>query len=284
MGRRHIDMDDFMQFALYMIPKYVKRIEKYDRKYSGRRDFHHHKNKIDNDPENLLIDKKFLMDFIKKNFLQENNSKVIMNKKIDTKKESGLEDPLLKKGIDKVDKIMDKAIDNNVNSHSTKKSEKENKLKKENKTIVENVKKKEKINNMYTSTTRIKVRYVETDNMGIAHHSNYYIWFEVARGDFIKKANITYKEIEEEGIMMPLVETYCKYIRAAKYDDDLVIETSVAEFNPVKISFDYRVLSEKDSRLLAKGKTTQTFINSNFKIVNLQKKYPKLWDKLQIFR
>ncbi|WP_446899816.1 acyl-CoA thioesterase [Clostridium sp. LBM24168] len=137
---------------------------------------------------------------------------------------------------------------------------------------------------MYTSSTKIKVRYAETDKMGIAHHSNYYIWFEAARGDFIKKADITYKDMEKKGIMMPLVETYCKYSKAAKYDDDLIIETFIAEFNPVKISFNYRVLNENNGEVLAKGKTTQTFINEKFKIINLQRKYPELWDKLQSLR
>ncbi|MBV4418110.1 acyl-CoA thioesterase [Clostridium tyrobutyricum] len=137
---------------------------------------------------------------------------------------------------------------------------------------------------MYTSTTKIKVRYAETDKMGIAYHSNYYIWFEVARGDFIKKLDITYNEMEQRGILMPLVETYCKYLRPSVYDDELIVETSIGELTPVKIILNYKVIHESTGKLIAKGKTTQTFVNKDFKIVNLQKKYTDFWSKLQLLK
>lgn len=137
---------------------------------------------------------------------------------------------------------------------------------------------------MYTSTTRIKVRYAETDKMGIAYHSNYYIWFEVARGDFIKKLDITYNEMEKMGILMPLVETYCKYSRPAKYDDDLIVETSIGKLTPVKIIFNYKVINEITGKSVAQGKTTQAFVNRDFKIINLQKKHNDLWNRLQLLK
>lgn len=134
---------------------------------------------------------------------------------------------------------------------------------------------------MYISNTNVKVRYAETDRMGIVHHSNYYVWFEEARGDFIEKINITYKEIEDMGIMMPIMETHCKYMRASKYGDILEIKTSIKELTPVKILFDYRVINKESGELLAKGGTTQTFINNDFKIINMKKKYPEIWKKFQ---
>lgn len=134
---------------------------------------------------------------------------------------------------------------------------------------------------MYICETKLKVRYVETDQMGIVHHSNYYAWFEVGRGDFITKAGMTYSDMEREGIMMPLVETYCKYFEGAKYEDDIIIQTSIAEMSPVKVIFNYNVIREEDGKLLAKGKTTQTFINKDFKIVNLKKVHSELWERLQ---
>ncbi|MBP2031706.1 acyl-CoA thioester hydrolase [Clostridium algifaecis] len=134
---------------------------------------------------------------------------------------------------------------------------------------------------MYISNTNIKVRYAETDRMGIVHHSNYYVWFEEARGDFIEKINITYKEVEDMGIMMPIMETHCKYMRASKYGDIIEIKTSIKELTPVKILFDYRVINKKSGELLAKGGTTQTFINNDFKIINMEKKYPEIWKKFQ---
>ncbi|NMM62664.1 acyl-CoA thioesterase [Clostridium sp. P21] len=134
---------------------------------------------------------------------------------------------------------------------------------------------------MYTCETKLTVRYVETDKMGIVHHSNYYPWFELGRGDFIKKIGIKYSAMEASGIMMPLVETYCKYYEGAKYEDELIIQTYIEEITPVKVIFNYKVIREFDGKLLAKGKTTQTFIDKDFKIVNLKKKHSDLWEKMQ---
>ncbi|ERI91817.1 acyl-CoA thioester hydrolase, YbgC/YbaW family [Clostridiales bacterium oral taxon 876 str. F0540] len=135
---------------------------------------------------------------------------------------------------------------------------------------------------MYKSTTELKVRYAETDQMGIVHHSNYYVYFETAREDFILGAGISYKEIEDKGIMMPLVETQCRYIEGAKYADELIIETSLQELSPVKVVLEYKVIRVKDGRLISKGKTIQTFVDSDsFKIVNLKKANADLWERFE---
>lgn len=135
---------------------------------------------------------------------------------------------------------------------------------------------------MFVSKSKVTVRYVETDKMGIVHHSNYYPWFEIGRGEFITESGISYKEIEEEGVMLPLVESGCKYIVGAKYDDNLIIETSIKELNPVKVVFNYNVIRESDSKLLAKGTTTHAFVNNDFKIINTKKKHPNIWEKLSV--
>jgi acyl-CoA thioester hydrolase len=133
---------------------------------------------------------------------------------------------------------------------------------------------------MYTNRTKLKVRYVETDKMGIVHHSNYYAWFEVGRGEFILESGMSYRELEENGIMMPLRETYCKYIKGAKYEDNIIIETFIKELTPVKVIFNYNVIREEDGKLLAKGATTQVFVNNDFKIINLKRKYPDVWERM----
>lgn len=133
---------------------------------------------------------------------------------------------------------------------------------------------------MYINRTKLKVRYVETDKMGIVHHSNYYAWFEVGRGEFILESGMSYRELEENGIMMPLVETYCKYIEGAKYEDNIIIETFIKELTPVKVIFNYNVIREEDGKLLAKGATTQAFVNNDFKIINLKRKYPDVWERM----
>lgn len=135
---------------------------------------------------------------------------------------------------------------------------------------------------MYKSTTKLKVRYAETDQMGIVHHSNYYVYFETAREDFIVGSGVSYKDIEDMDIMMPLIETQCKYIQGAKYADNLIIETTLNELTPIKVVLQYRVIREEDDKLIAEGKTIQAFVNKeNFKILNVKKKNPDLWNKLE---
>lgn len=134
---------------------------------------------------------------------------------------------------------------------------------------------------MQISDTKIKVRYVETDQMGIAHHSNYYPWFEVARGDFIGKLGITYKQIEEQGVLFPLVESHCKYLVAAKYDDELLIRTKVKEMNGVKVIFTYEVIRLADHKTIAEGKTVHAFVTKDLKLINMKKRHPGIWTKLE---
>lgn len=135
---------------------------------------------------------------------------------------------------------------------------------------------------MYKSKTKIKVRYAETDQMGIVHHSNYYVYFEAAREDFIAGSGIRYRDIEAAGVMMPLVETQCRYIEGAKYDDMLIIETTMEELTPVKVCLQYSVIREIDGKQLAKGKTTLAFVEKeSFKLVNLKRKFSEIWKKFE---
>ncbi|MCY6485316.1 thioesterase family protein [Clostridium aestuarii] len=134
---------------------------------------------------------------------------------------------------------------------------------------------------MHINKTTIKVRYVETDKMGIVHHSNYYAWFELGRGEFITESGITYRDIEEKGVMLPVLESSCKYIMGAKYEDEVIIETWIEEMNGAKIIFNYNVVRKEDKKLLAKGSTTHAFVGENFKIINIKKKKPEMWEKLQ---
>lgn len=135
---------------------------------------------------------------------------------------------------------------------------------------------------MYKSITNLKVRYAETDAMKIVHHSNYYVYFESAREDFIKGSRISYKDMEDAGIMMPLVETECKYFEGAKYGDELVIETVLEELSPAKVELQYSVIRSKDGKQLAKGRTVQAFVDKEtFRIINVKKKHPGIWEKLE---
>ncbi|WP_236894546.1 acyl-CoA thioesterase [Clostridium beijerinckii] len=134
---------------------------------------------------------------------------------------------------------------------------------------------------MYISETKIVVRYAETDKMGIVHHSNYFIWFEAGRIDFIKGSNISYSEMEENGILIPLAESNCKYIIGAKYEDELIIKTWVKQLTPVKVEFNYSVIRENDQKEIAKGSTLHVFVNNDFKIINLKKVNKEIFNKLE---
>lgn len=134
---------------------------------------------------------------------------------------------------------------------------------------------------MYINETNIKVRYVETDQMGIVHHSNYYAYFEVGRTEFISYSGITYSQMEGENVMMPVIESHCRYIEGAKYEDSLLLRTWISELSPAKAVLSYEVVREKDLKVLAKGSTLHAFVDSiSFKVINLKKKNNKIWESL----
>lgn len=126
--------------------------------------------------------------------------------------------------------------------------------------------------------TELTVRYCETDQMGIVHHSRYYPWFEVGRTEFFASGGMSYGDMECQGIMLPLLETHCRYIVPARYEDVVIIKTSIAALTPVKITFQYDAVRKKDSVLLAHGETTLVFANTELKPVNLKKRNPALWE------
>ena len=131
---------------------------------------------------------------------------------------------------------------------------------------------------MKINETEIKVRYAETDKMGVVHHSRYYPWFEVGRTELFASSGKSYGDMENEGVMMPLVETRCRYIIPARYEDVLIIKTKIASLTGVKIEFEYDVIRKADETVLAKGYTLMAFTDLSFKPVNLKKHNPKFWD------
>lgn len=125
--------------------------------------------------------------------------------------------------------------------------------------------------------SHITVRYGETDQMGIAHHSNYAVWFEVARTDYIKNAGISYTDIEKKGIIMPLSELTCKYRQASFYEDELTIFAKVTKLTPVRVVFSYEVMRESTDTLIATGTTTHGFVSKELVPVNMKKNFPEIY-------
>lgn len=131
------------------------------------------------------------------------------------------------------------------------------------------------------ATTKILPRYAETDQMGIIHHSVYAIWYEQARTDFFNQIGMKYDEIEKMGIMTPLVELNCKYKRPAYYNKEVEIKTKITELTPVKFSLEYNIY-DADNNLINVGKTTLAWSDAKtFKIINLKKAYPEMYEKLE---
>jgi acyl-CoA thioester hydrolase len=128
------------------------------------------------------------------------------------------------------------------------------------------------------SESKIRVRYAETDAMGIVYHSNYYIWFEVGRGDFMRRFDMSYKQMEESGVILPVVETHCRYRIPAQYDDLLTVRTKIAELGAAKIRFQYQVLRDCDNALLAEGETLHAFADKTKRPINLKKNYGELYN------
>ena len=115
---------------------------------------------------------------------------------------------------------------------------------------------------MFTSETKIRVRYAETDQMGVVYHSNYFPYFESARAESIRQLGFTYADMEKMGVIMPVIDVHCRYLRPARYDDLLTIKTILKEL-PVhhKIEFHHEVYNEQE-QLLAVGKVILYFMEA----------------------
>ncbi len=122
-------------------------------------------------------------------------------------------------------------------------------------------------------TVREKVRFVETDMMGVVHHSNYFRWFEIARVEYLRQVGILLTDMMAEDIVFPITNVDCKYVASAKFDDYILIEAVLANVSKVKMVFTYRVLREQDGALLATGSTQNAFTNKQGKIIRLPDKY-----------
>jgi len=104
-------------------------------------------------------------------------------------------------------------------------------------------------------TSRVRVRYAETDQMGIVYYANYFIWFEVGRTDWLREHGWCYREMEAEGYTLPVIDAQCSYKESARYDDEIDVRTLAALLSPVRIQFQYDVVRACDGAVLATGTT-----------------------------
>lgn len=125
--------------------------------------------------------------------------------------------------------------------------------------------------------TTIRVRYAETDQMGVAYYANYLVWFEVARTDWLRQAGATYRDMErEDGVSLPVIEAHCEYRRPARYDDELVLATTATLITPVRLRFDYQVRRAEGETPLAAGHTVHASVDAGGRPVRLPERVRRL--------
>jgi len=128
------------------------------------------------------------------------------------------------------------------------------------------------------TTTDIIVRYAETDQMGIVHHSVYAVWFEAARTEFGKAIGVSYSECERSGVMLPLISLECNFKKPACYGDTVTIVAFVEKMTRVRIKVAYQVLNKENGDLLATGSTTHAWTNGDRRPINIKKANPKIYE------
>jgi acyl-CoA thioester hydrolase len=111
------------------------------------------------------------------------------------------------------------------------------------------------------SASRVRVRYAETDQMGVVYYANYFVWFEVGRTDLLRTLGGTYRDLEAEGIFLPVIEAACAYAQPSRYDDELEIRTEGRVLSPIRVEFRYEVVRLGDSAVVATGRTSHAAIN-----------------------
>lgn len=114
---------------------------------------------------------------------------------------------------------------------------------------------------MDCSDLEVRVRYAETDQMGVAHHASYLVWFEAGRTEFIRARGRSYAQVEQGGWLLVVVEAYCRYRRPARYDEVLIVRTRLRDLRPATLSFEYQVIRRADGEILADGYTVHAAVD-----------------------
>jgi acyl-CoA thioester hydrolase len=126
------------------------------------------------------------------------------------------------------------------------------------------------------SEARVRVRYAETDQMGVVYHANYLVWFEVGRVEFIRSLGLDYRVMErEDGVGIAVVDVSARYKSPARYDDELIIETRLLAARGAIVKFGYRIVRAPDRALLCEGETMHVVVDREMKKSRLPEKYAK---------
>ncbi len=127
---------------------------------------------------------------------------------------------------------------------------------------------------MSSHQTRVRVRYAETDQMGVVYYANYLVWMEVGRVEFCQALGFRYKDMErEDGVLIAVVEAQCRYLYPARFDEEVIVETRIAQASARMVGFSYEMRLAESNRKLATGATRHIFCNREMKPVRLPPKY-----------
>ena len=127
------------------------------------------------------------------------------------------------------------------------------------------------------ATSRVRVRYAETDQMGVVSYANYFVWFEVGRTDLLRSAGWSYREMEADGFSLPVIDAQCAYLASAKYDDEVEIRTGGSMKSPVRVQFSYEVVRSADAVTLATGMTVHATLDRTGRPCRLPERVRKIF-------
>ena len=125
--------------------------------------------------------------------------------------------------------------------------------------------------------SRVRVRYAETDQMGVVYYANYLVWFEIGRTDLLRQHGWSYREMEVDGYSLPVIDAQCAYKASAKYDDEIEVRTSGGMVSPVRVKFSYEVVRAADRTLLATGSTVHATLDRDGKPCRLPERVRALF-------
>jgi acyl-CoA thioester hydrolase len=125
----------------------------------------------------------------------------------------------------------------------------------------------------------IRVRYAETDQMRVAHHSSYLVWFEAGRTEFIRACGRSYAQLEEDGWLLVVIEAYCRYRRPARYDEVLRLRTTLRELGPARVSFNYELSRADDGAAVADGYTVHAVVDRGGRVRRMPESLRQLFER-----
>ncbi len=136
---------------------------------------------------------------------------------------------------------------------------------------------KSQAHNENSHETRLRVRYAETDQMGVVYYANYFVWMEIGRVELVRSRGVNYKEFEhQEGLFLSVVDATCRYVLPARYDQEILIRTAISSAHPRMVAFSYEIRSVDPDRLLAQASTKHVWLNRQMRPSRLPAQYHRL--------